>query len=62
MSACMSFPWAGSDMSSGHGQTMSLREYLREHFVDKAGIAALVGVSLERFDHLLAIEAVPSAT
>lgn len=41
---------------------MSLRGYLREHFVDKPAYAALAGISPERLSRLVAIGATPRAT
>ena len=44
------------------GLTMSLKEYLQKHFVDKATFASLADMPLGRLDELIAAEAVPAAT
>lgn len=41
---------------------MSLADYLRQHFVDKAAFAALAGIPVARLDELIAAQAIPGAT
>jgi len=41
---------------------MSLTTYLRDHFVDKATLATLSKISIDRLDHLIAVKAIPSAS
>ncbi len=41
---------------------MSLGDYLQQHFVDKASFASLAGITPDRLERLIAVEAIPVAT
>ncbi|WP_457395314.1 hypothetical protein, partial [Roseateles sp. P5_E1] len=41
---------------------MTLKAYLHDHFVDKAGLAALTGTSVEQVDALVMAGALPQPT
>ena len=41
---------------------MLLGDYLQKHFVDKPTFASLAGVTADRLDQLIAMEAIPAAT
>jgi hypothetical protein len=44
------------------GAPVSLKSYLKRHFVDKPTFAALLGITVERLDELIAAKAIPEPT
>lgn len=63
---CTKFNWVEllgrNGCSAPLGVNMLLSSYLGRHFVDKAAFAVRAGISVERLEALLLLEAIPCAT